>query len=271
MSWRASDIGGDAPKVTIRFASYRIKTICVVQAGRICYQEMTQPGKAMLDNPAQRLRRARLLAGFASAADLARRLGVELPTYRSHENGNRGFGEREATIYGTALGCSPAWLLFGDSQAPAPTPERAAPTGHRAVEAAAAEYYPPDQLDLIPIKSAARGGEEQEMALEPIGFAPRPYGLRGVKQAYAVYVVNDSMTPRYRPGITVHVNPWKTPRPQSGVVVYKRNDSVLIKEFVRQSATELLLRQYNPPEEIRIPLADVRECHVVVGTDESAG
>lgn len=219
----------------------------------------------MVDSPSQRLRRARLRASFASAANFARLVGVELPTYRSHENGNRGFGTEDAQRYAQALGCSAAWLLFGDeTPAPLPPPERVVDVR------AAPDALAFDPMDMIPIKSAARGGDEQEMTLtDALGHVPRPTALRGVKQAYAVQVVNDSMSPRYRPGVIVHVNPWKTPRQHLGVVVYKRNDSVLIKEFVRQTSTELLLRQHNPPLDLRIPLAEIRECHVVVGTDET--
>ena len=52
-------------------------------------------------------------------------------------------------------------------------------------------------LDLIP----ARGGERQEMFLTDgaIDHVPRSYYLTHVKDAYAIYVVGDSMVPMYRP------------------------------------------------------------------------
>ena len=58
------------------------------------------------------------------------------------------------------------------------------------------------EADRIPIRSGARGGTDQEMFLEdgPIGYTPRPANLGGVRSAYAIYMVGDSMEPRYEPG-----------------------------------------------------------------------
>lgn len=123
---------------------------------------------------------------------------------------------------------------------------------------------------LIPIRSAARGGGEQEMFLAdgPIGQTLRPANLNGVRSAYAIYMVGDSMAPRYEPGWLLHVNPFKPPTRGRDVVVYKKNQAVLIKQFVGWDRDALLLRQLNPPEELRIPRDEVAECHLVVGVDQ---
>jgi phage repressor protein C with HTH and peptisase S24 domain len=52
------------------------------------------------------------------------------------------------------------------------------------------------------------------------------------------------------------------------VVVYKEDQAVLIKQFVRWEPDALLLRQLNPPQEIRVPRHEVAECHLVVGVDQ---
>src|SRR5256885_8602880 len=43
----------------------------------------------------------------------------------------------------------------------------------------------------IPVRSAARGGNDQEMFLEdgPIGYTPRPSNLNGGRGAYAIYMI----------------------------------------------------------------------------------
>lgn len=56
----------------------------------------------MSETPGQRLRRARLNAGFASAAEAARRHGWNDVTYTSHENGTRGIGLAAAKKYAKA-------------------------------------------------------------------------------------------------------------------------------------------------------------------------
>ena len=124
--------------------------------------------------------------------------------------------------------------------------------------------------DRIPIRSGARGGSDQEMFLEdgPIGYTTRPANLGGVRSAYAIYMVGDSMEPRYEPGWLLHVNPFKPPTRGRDVVVYKEGQAVLIKQFVGWEGDVLVLRQLNPPDTLRIPREQVNECHLVVGTDQ---
>jgi phage repressor protein C with HTH and peptisase S24 domain len=133
---------------------------------------------------------------------------------------------------------------------------------------------PPARLmhepDRIPIRSGARGGSDQEMFLEdgPIGYTPRPANLNGVRSAYAIYMVGDSMEPRYEPGWLLHVNPFKPPIRGRDVVVYKEGQAVLIKQFVGWEGDTLILRQLNPADTLKIPRDQVRECHLVVGADQ---
>jgi len=132
-----------------------------------------------------------------------------------------------------------------------------------------AEAMAPPRGDMIPIKSAARGGDEQEMFLaEPIGFTPRPPNLAGVREAYAIYMVGDSMLPRYEPGWILHVNPYKPARPGRDVVLYLKNGSVVVKQFVRASGEDLVLHQLNPGDDLFVDKGDVREMHLVVGVDQ---
>jgi phage repressor protein C with HTH and peptisase S24 domain len=74
---------------------------------------------------AERLKRARIEAGYAKAIDAARALDVEPGTYNHHENGTAGLsraGERYARFFGVNL----EWLLTGKGEmrpshsAPAP-------------------------------------------------------------------------------------------------------------------------------------------------------
>ena len=102
----------------------------------------------------------------------------------------------------------------------------------------------------------------------PIGYTPRPANLGGVRSAYAIYMVGDSMEPRYEPGWLLHVNPFKPPTRGRDVVVYKGDNAVLIKQFVGWEGDTLVLRQLNPTDILRVPRMEVRECHLVVGADQ---
>jgi phage repressor protein C with HTH and peptisase S24 domain len=152
----------------------------------------------------------------------------------------------------------------------APRPGRGRPPSVGTAAPAASPSRPFQEPDRIPIRSGARGGTDQEMFLEdgPIGYTPRPANLNGVRSAYALYMVGDSMEPRYEPGWLLHVNPFKPPIRGRDVVVYKEGQAVLIKQFVGWEGDTLVLRQLNPQATLRIPRDQVRECHLVVGSDQ---
>ena len=152
----------------------------------------------------------------------------------------------------------------------APRPGRGRPPSAGSATPGASPSRPLHEPDRIPIRSGARGGTDQEMFLEdgPIGYTPRPANLSGVRSAYAIYMVGDSMEPRYEPGWLLHVNPFKPPIRGRDVVVYKKGQAVLIKQFVGWEGDALVLRQLNPPATLRIPREEVRECHLVVGSDQ---
>jgi SOS-response transcriptional repressor LexA len=60
-----------------------------------------------------RLLKARIRAGFASAAAAAESLGVNRFTYTQHENGTRGIKQVTAERYARRFGVSLSWLLTG--------------------------------------------------------------------------------------------------------------------------------------------------------------
>ncbi len=72
--------------------------------------------------PSDRLREARKSAGFASAAEAARRIGVSPITYTAHENGSRDYDRKACLNYAKRFHVSPAWLMFG-SEAAGPDPK----------------------------------------------------------------------------------------------------------------------------------------------------
>lgn len=74
-------------------------------------------------NPSDRLREARKAAGFASAAEAARRIGISPITYTAHENGTRDYDRKTCLSYARKFRVSAAWLMFGDDAATMPKQE----------------------------------------------------------------------------------------------------------------------------------------------------
>lgn len=180
-------------------------------------------------------------------------------------------GERRLTLdwmvrLAPPLGIEPRDLLPSEPAAPSvPTPvsrrlaaPRALPQGGLA-------------SDLIPVRGAARGGGDQEMFLEdgPIDYAARPPCLAQARDAYALYVVGDSMMPRFRPGMLLFVNPHRPPKRESAVVLVKPGAVVLVKEFIEFREDRLVLHQHNPDCFLEIFRHEVAALHTVVGSEEA--
>jgi hypothetical protein len=70
--------------------------------------------KMKKSNMNERLRNARIAAGFVSATDAIEYCKWKGSTYRAHENGQNNFNVEYATRYGKAYGVSASWLLMGE-------------------------------------------------------------------------------------------------------------------------------------------------------------
>jgi transcriptional regulator with XRE-family HTH domain len=206
-----------------------------------------------------------------SQADLARQLRLAPSAVSRMLKGERQMKLLEAVQVAQFLRLSQDEVLRYAGAAAEAVPPMAPPRRGRPPRATA-PAMPSAALrgEPIPIRSAGRGGGEQEMFLAdgPIGYTARPANLNGVRGAYAIYMVGDSMEPRYQQGWLLHVNPFKPPTRGRDVVVYKTGDAVLIKQFVRWEGEMLVLRQLNPQGELRLPRDAVAECHLIVGVDQ---
>ena len=204
----------------------------------------------------------------ATQADLARHLRLAPSAVSRMLKGERQMKQLETVQVAAFLGVSLEEVLrhaVAESAAPAadmPRPGRGRPPSSSPPGIGRAP-------DMIPIHSGGRGGNDDEIFLQDrVGYTPRPANLSGVREAYAIYMIGDSMEPRYERGWLLHINPFKPPKRGRDVVVYKQGQAVLIKQFVGWEGDSLVLRQLNPPETLRIPRAEVEECHLVVGTDQ---
>ena len=85
-----------------------------------------------------------------------------------------------------------------------------------------------------------------------------------------VYVDGESMFPRYKPGETAWVNPSRPARRGDDVIVQLHSEDEdgtpfgFIKEYVSKTATHLVLCQYNPQQEVRFLLEEVKSVHTIV-------
>jgi hypothetical protein len=71
-----------------------------------------------MTDPAERLRIARLRAGYETAKDAAEALGLPVSTYLGHENGSRGYPAKKAEVYARKFKVREQWLLYGVGEGP---------------------------------------------------------------------------------------------------------------------------------------------------------
>ncbi len=104
-------------------------------------------GAATPAEQGRRLRQARINAGFRTASDAARQLGIAGPTYLAHENGTRTIRHDMAIFYAQQYGVSTDWLMNNpavnnsEPQPVRPAPNRGVMPLHRP------SLGPPDAQD----------------------------------------------------------------------------------------------------------------------------
>jgi phage repressor protein C with HTH and peptisase S24 domain len=104
------------------------------------------------------------------------------------------------------------------------------------------------------------------------GYTPRPLDLVGIPEAYAVYMVGDSMTPAIKHGWLCYVNPLKPPAPGDDVVVQLSDGQGFIKELVRRTTKAVICKEYNPEaREISYPREQVASVHLIVSSTRVRG
>ncbi len=127
----------------------------------------------------------------------------------------------------------------------------------------------------IPVYGQAVGGKDGEFVLSgnQVFELPAPTSLVLVPNAYAVFVVGDSMEPRYFAGETAFVNP-RLPISRGSFVVAQISKGeeaeprAYVKRFVSQDAKRLRLEQYNPKKVLEFPMSTVIAIHRIVMSSE---
>lgn len=210
-----------------------------------------------------RLAEARERAGFKNPRAASVFHNWPESTYRAHERGGRNFSLEDAIKYGLAFGVHGGWIWNKDESQSLPA-KRVLPnvglwrdvgrTGRR--------------LNVLGRAAASPRGEIV-MTDEPVDTVACPPALDDAPGAYAVYVVGNSMEPRYFAGEVVFVHPGKPYRKGDFVIVQvgSPEDSEIqgyIKQFVTLSPTTLTLKQLNPSREVEFPRNRVVSIHRIV-------
>lgn len=127
------------------------------------------------------------------------------------------------------------------------------------------------QTTSIPIKGTEYCAKSQKSFLveTAVDMITRPYCLTHVKDAYAIYMTEECMSPMYRPRQLLFINPYKPPVPGNGVVIIQPDGAVVVREFIKRKPVGIVLREYNPSKrDTTVGNAEVSSLHTVVGAME---
>ncbi len=119
-----------------------------------------------------RLRQARIAAGFERASDAAARFGWNENTYKSNENGNAPFSFRKARDYAAAFGVRAEWLYdaTGPVQLDADPMVRIIGRVGADAEGVVIQSDGQEGFDMVPVPP---GGTSAAVALEVVGHSMR--------------------------------------------------------------------------------------------------
>lgn len=171
-----------------------------------------------MNDRSDRLRQARLDAGYETAAAAAEAFGWNRNTYASNENGNAPFSYRKAKDYAAALGVSAEWLYDAAGPVRASALAGYVPIlGRVGANPEGVVLFATGQEagDLAPIPP---GGTDKAAALRVVG-----HSMRGLADDGALIYFEDQRTPP-TPDMLGHV-----------VVVEIDTDEVLVKRLLRGS------------------------------------
>jgi SOS-response transcriptional repressor LexA len=138
-------------------------------------------------------------------------------------------------------------------------------------ETAPARAVPAQAQRDLPVMGTVRGDSEgfNFVQGEAKEFVERPANLKGVFNAFALYMDGDLMEPRYYAGELLYVNPNRPLTRNCFVAVELTDGQGLIRQFVRRSEDELVLHQFNPAKDVHLKAATVRKIYRVTGSVEA--
>lgn len=220
--------------------------------------------------------RARKAAGM-SQPELSRASGLTVALISAYENGTRRVSPDKAAALAATLDLPVAELL-------ADHPLAALGAAAHATARTAFAPISPESLALMPrdvpiygqVAGAFLGKGAVDMEAGRLDMARRPPALSGVSEAYAVYVVGESMEPRLRAEDLLFVDPRKAPRRDDLVVVQVQEGEhaplvAYVKAYRRIDDDHLVTWQYNPPCEITFERRFVVAVHRVLDNKDLFG
>ena len=149
-------------------------------------------------------------------------------------------------------------------------------------EAAPAPFAVPPTASLmrdVEVRGVAVGGDEScfEFNGEVVDRVRRPPGIAGASNVFAIYVVGQSMSPRFEEGEIVFVHPGRPATSGCDVIVELHGyngdpGQCYIKRLVKKTPTRTVLQQFNPArDDIAFDNDNIRAMYRILTASELLG
>jgi len=252
-----------------------------------------------------RLKMIRLKRRYATPQDFidahGEELGIKIVTYRNHERGDGVAGHIDN--YARILKTPANFLRYGDG----PEDEEGERTVRKENDnniitlksLDSTSVSPQSPSNRIPLSDLGAPVEPAHVSVPVVGSLPRnlpvmglaaggpgdadfrlngqiddyirrPPALEHVKKAFAVYVVGESMVPRFDEGEPIFVNPSRPPRIGDYVLceLFPTADGepgpAYVKRLVKKTSEVVELEQFNPPKILTIDANLVKSVYKIM-------
>lgn len=211
-----------------------------------------------------------------SQTNLGARLGVSHAAVSSWEKGRSKPSSGKFEKLAEVLGVTVNWLMTGkidaENEKTRLSPRKKSLQSE--LDIGSIQFHQFDHENRLPVRGARAGdGGIVVSKRAAIDWVDRPERLKDVADAYALYVLNDSMEPKYRQGDLLLIDPHKPPRTLDYIVIVKEQDDdemvILVKQLVERDDDGMLVRQFSPRLDFRISTDEIDAVHLVVGNYES--
>lgn len=129
----------------------------------------------------------------------------------------------------------------------------------------------------LPVYGSAQGGPDgMSIDYQPIEYMRRPQALEGVLDAFAFYVVGDSMSPRFRHGERLLVHPRRPVRAGDDILLILKDAgqgeanpaevNAMVKTYLGRKDGAVLVQQYNPPRDFEVEESQIDGMLLIVGS-----
>lgn len=216
-----------------------------------------------------------------SQAQLADKVGLKQQTIGKLEEGRQRSTTKMVSL-AEVLEVDPKWLETGEgSHAAKSVPARPVPddamTNPEHIPIPPIAGLPND----LPVYGVAVGGLDAEFYFNGtiVEYRRRPIGLASVPDAFGVYVVGSSMSPKFEEGELVFIHPRRPPRNGDYVLIemLQHGDAdnpeaagrCFIKRLLKRTPNSVVCEQFNPARnDISFDVSDVRHVYRIMTAAE---